>query len=117
MPPIDLPEEFLDSLDNISQTSITVHSRRKRSVGSQSVQTLKGQNGEDMAYIFLEFDLDGYKGNDNFFDAKTFFFYQNPEISSSRDVIYFDPGDKKTIEIKVRFVMCTEVMYYSVIVL
>ena len=119
MPPLSLPEDFLEILnsfynastlrkrrsrDAINHLIANSHSHLSRMKRYANVLTVTGPNGIDIADIYLGFILDGYKEYENINDVlpdTKFIFYSAPEINSPPDLIEFDPSVDVLIYIKV----------------
>ena len=118
MPPLSLPDDFLEILNSQYRYKNSSTSRRRRSIGPfitnyhgllsrlkryVNVLTLTGPNGIDRADIYLGFILDGYKKYEEHLLDTKFIFYSPPEINSSDEVIQFDPNVDELVNVKVGF--------------
>lgn len=125
MPPLNLPDDFLEVLNsryNIITTSNA--GERKRSLRPRNrfatnsrgllsrlkrdinVLTVLGPNGTDRADIYLGFILDGQRKYENINIAlpdTKIVFYSPPEIDSSNRLIEFDPDADELIYLKVGY--------------
>jgi hypothetical protein len=124
MPPLNIPDDFLDILNSLYNTSASrtrrnvqptdqlislyrnlLLSRKKRDTNAL---TIRGPNEIDQLDIYLGFTLDGYKKYENINDAlpeTRFNFYSAPEINSSTQLLTFDASQNEVIYIKGRFML------------
>ena len=116
MPPVKIPDDFLQALDNLyisrhaRDTNSMNHSKAKnpflqsRHKRYANVLSLIGQNGKDSLDVYLGLILDGYKKYDNINDVLShiqILLFSPPEITSTGDIIEFDPNQDESISIKV----------------
>src|SRR6218665_906194 len=90
-----------NSINRLKPKNPLLLSRRKRYANALS---LTGPNGNDSLDITLGFILDGYTKYDNINDvlpSTQILLFSPPEITSSKDIIEFDPNKDESISIKV----------------
>src|SRR6218665_2643603 len=90
-----------NSINRLKSKNPFLLSRRKRYANALS---LTGPNGNDSLDISLGFILDGYTKYDNINDvlpSTQLLLFSPPEITSTKDIIEFDPNKDESISIKV----------------